>query len=175
MANIFTYGLTYRTFDFFRKLRSYKKTKRAIKDVFYSDDFKMLIKKYLNVDLDVDWLGRQYGIINPNIDIDGNFNVNNVIIEIDGNNTNTDEYVKTWLFRQLNVMGQLFNMKNLYSNITMDINHVGPDKYDNYLVVFDVDGRTDMTSAFRKMIKTLGTYLCIGAVTVGTLLFTHII
>lgn len=143
--------------------------------MFYSEDFKMLVKQYLNVELDKDWLGRLYGVINPNVDINGNLNVNNVIIEIDGNNTNTDEYVKTWLFRQLNVMGQLFNMRNLYSNITMDIEHVGPVTQDNYLIVFDIDGRQEMASSFKGLMKTIAGYITIGMITLGTLWFTHII
>ena len=175
MAKLYTYGLTYRCYDFIKNWRYYRKVRKAIKDVFYADDFKYLIKQYLNVELDKDWLGRLYGVINPNIDIDGNFNVNNVIIEIDGDRTNNNEYVKTWLYRQLNLMGQLFNMKNLYSNISMEIEHVGPITQDNYLIIFDVDGRQEMSKSFKKMMGTLVCYIGIGMITLGTLLFTHII
>ena len=175
MGKFYTHGLIYKTYDFIRNYHDYRKIRKAVKDVFYSDDFKMLIRKYLNVELDKDWLGRQYGIINPNIDIDGNFNIDNVIIEIDGDRTNSDEYVKTWLFRQLNIMGQLFNMKNLYSNITMDIKKVGPITQDNYLIVFEIAGRATMASTFKSLLKTLSVYVVTIGTVLGGLFYTHVI
>ena len=173
--NLFKHGIIYRTYDFIKSYIGYRKTRNAIKDVFYGEDFQMVIKRYLNVDLDEDWLGRLYGVINPNVDIKGNLNVNNVIIEIDGNNTNTDEYVKTWIYKQLSMMGQLFNMRNLYTNINMEIEHVGPIDQDNYLIVFDIVDRGIMASAFKKFMKTLTTYAVIGVSILGILMLTHII
>lgn len=173
--NIFKHGLIYKTYDLAKSYIAYRKTRSAVKDVFYSDDFKMVIKKYLNVELDKDWLGRLYGVINPNVDIDGNFNVDNVIIEIDGNNTNTDEYVKNWIYKQLSVMGQLFNMRNLYMNINMEIEHVGPIYYDNYLVVFEIVDRPILANAFKKWLKTITTYTVIAGTVICALFALHII
>ena len=173
--NVFKHGIIYRTYDLVKSYMGYRKTRNAIKDVFYGEDFPMVIKRYLNVDLDKDWLGRLYGVINPNVDIHGNLNVNNVIIEIDGNNTNTDEYVKTWIYKQLSMMGQLFNMRNLYTNINMEIEHVGPEDQDNYLIIFDIVDRGIMTTAFKKLMKTLTIYAVVGVSVLGILLLTHII
>ena len=175
IMNILKRGIIYRTYDLVKSYMGYRKTRNAIKDVFYGEDFPMVIKRYLNVDLDKDWLGRLYGVINPNVDIHGNLNVNNVIIEIDGNNTNTDEYVKTWIYKQLSMMGQLFNMRNLYANINMEIEHVGPEDQDNYLIIFDIVDRGIMATAFKKLMKTLTTYAVVGVSVLGILLLTHII
>ena len=147
---MFKWTLSYKTYDLIRNAIYHHKIKKAVKEVFYGDDFTMVVKKYLNVDLDKDWLGRLYGVINPNIDIDGNFNVSNVIIEIDGDRTNNNEYVRTWIYRQLNLMGQLFNMRNLYHNITMELEHVGPEYADNYLLIFDIASRPVLARSFRR-------------------------
>lgn len=160
-------GIVYRTYDLIRSYVEYRKIRKFIKDVLYGDDFKMVIKTYLNIDVDKDWLGRLYGVINPNIDINGNFNINNVIIEIDGDDTNTDEYVKNWLYRQLNLMGQLYKMKPLYSHVTLEFEHVGPIEYDNYLIVFDIVERIEFAASFKRFIKTFGVY----AVLAGIILF----
>ena len=56
-----------------------------ISDTLYSDEFKLVLKRYLHINIKKDWIGRLYGVINPNIDINGNFDINNVIIEIDRN------------------------------------------------------------------------------------------
>ena len=175
MSSIWKKGFIYRAHEFFVNWNDYRKVKKNIKDVFYSKEFKELVKQYLNIELEKDWIGRLYGVINPNIDINGNFDVNNVIIEIDGNNTNTDEYTKIWLYRQLNVMGQLYNMKNFYANISYDIRHVGPITQDNYLIVLEPVGLSDMITSLKKLLKTITTYLCIGGITVGMLFYYHII
>lgn len=175
MLGIFKYGIIYRTYDFVKSYIGYRKTRNAIKDVFYGDDFKNVVHRYLNVELDEDWLGRLYGVINPNVDIKGNFNVNNVVIEIDGNNTNTDEYVKNWIYKQLNLMGQLFKMKSLYSNINLEIEHIEPVEYDNYLIVFDIADRPIMANSFKKLCKTFVTYAIIAGTTLGILFAMNII
>lgn len=162
--NPLKFGIMYRTYKLVLTYAHHRKTKKLISDVFYGDDFRHVLNTYLNMDVDVDWLGRLYGVINPNVDIDGNFNASNVIIEIDGERTNTDEYVKTWLMKQLNLMGQLFKMKNLYSYITMDIDHIGPINHDNYLVVFDIVTRQEYTDAFKKFIYTLLSYAGIASI-----------
>lgn len=175
MLGIFKYGIIYRTYDFIKSYISYRKTLRNIKEVFYGDDFKNVIHTYLNVELDKDWLGRLYGVINPNIDINGNFNVNNVVIEIDGNNTNTNEYVKNWIYKQLNLMGQLFKMKSLYSNINLEIEHIEPVEYDNYLIIFDIADRPVMTNSFKNLCKTVAAYAIIAGTTLGILFAMNII
>lgn len=173
--NPFKYGILNRSYDLIRSYFIYRKTRRMIKDVFYGDDFRNVVHTYLNIELDEDWLGRLYGVINPNTDISGNFDVRNVIIEIDGNDTNTDEYVKTWLYKQLNLMGQLYHMKGLYSHVTMEIEKVGPVNSDNYLIVFDIAERESMADAFKKWLKTTCVYSVIAIITLCILFAQHII
>lgn len=132
-----------------------------ISDTLYSDAFKLVLKRYLNLDVSKDWIGRLYGIINPNIDINGNFNINNVIIEIDGNNTNNNEQVKTWAYKQLTLIGQLFKIENLYNYIDLTFKHVGPKEADNYLLVFDMVSRKEMSYMFKKMFIQLSIYAVI--------------
>ena len=55
--------------------------KKQYGNLFYNGFFSTLAKTYLHVDLKKDWIGRMYGIINPNVDIDGNFDPSTMIIE----------------------------------------------------------------------------------------------
>lgn len=128
----------------------YGKDYGHISSIFYGEGFKTMIKNYLHVDLKKDWIGRLYGIINPNIDVDGNFNVNSIIVEMDGKNTNNNEYLKTWIHKQLFLMKSLFNFDNLYTYIILDIKPVGPAIGDNYLLVFDIASRKNMTKYFKQ-------------------------
>ena len=99
--------LTYKFINMFISLYNYIHDYTYISDTLYSDEFKHVLKRYLNVDVDRDWIGRLYGVINPNIDINGKFNVNTMIIEIDGDNTNNNEQVKNWCYKQLALIFQL--------------------------------------------------------------------
>lgn len=146
-------SLIYKVIDMFESLYYYIKYYNTIKDILYGDEFKRLLKEYINVDIRKDWIGRLYGVINPNIDKDGKLDVNNTIIEIDGYNTNSNVYVKNWLYKQMYTVGTLFKLKNLYSYITMDIEHVGPLDQDNYLVIFDIASRQIFVESFKRVIK----------------------
>lgn len=162
LKTIFKLTLTGKILIFIKSLYQYTSDYNLIADAFYGDGFKQIIKKYLNIELKKDWLGRLYGIINPTIDIDGNFNINNVIIEIDGELTNNNEYVKSWLYKQLYLVQNLFNFNNFYNYIVMDLKHVGPAIGDNYLVIFDIASRQNISKSFWKMLIQAMIYFIIG-------------
>ena len=102
-----------------------------------------------------------YGVINPYIDIDGKIDFNNTIIEIDGDNTNSNEYVKTWVYRQFNLIDNLFKINKLYDYINVDIKHVGPLNADNYSSVIDVVSRKEMAYALKRVLKQTILYMII--------------
>lgn len=150
--------LTYKTLAFIEGAYTYIKDYYYISDTLYSDEFNHVIKKYLRIELSKDWIGRLYGVINPNIDINGNYDFNNTILEIDGDNTNNNDFVKHWVYKQMDLISQLFKIEKLYDYISIDFKHVGPDYADNYLVVFDVISRKYMAQTFKSMFKTLCVY-----------------
>lgn len=145
--------LIYKILAFFESIYVYAKDYNLISDTLYSDHFKFIIKQYLKCDIDKDWLGRLYGIINPNIDINGKLDVNNIVIEIDDNNTNSEEYVKNWIYRQMQLISSLFKIEKLYDYISMSVTHVGPQNHDNFLIVFDITSRKYMAYCFKRMMK----------------------
>lgn len=159
--NIFKKTLSYKIYDTFITLYYYIKTVFTIKSVFYTQEFISLLNTYLNTNIKKDWIGRLYGVVNPNIDKNGNFSINNTILEIDDENTNSDEYVKNWLYKQLYTVGSLFKLKNIYSYITLDIDHVGPLNQDNYLIVFDIAARKIFADSFKSALKHLVLYTII--------------
>lgn len=133
-------------------LRNYIKDYDYIADTFYSDAFKIVLKEYLNVDIKKDWIGRLYGVINPNINEIGQFDITKTIIEFDDENTNNNEYVKHWTYKQLTIIGQVFSIENLYHFIDLKFKHVGPIQADNYLLVFDIISRKVFANNLKKML-----------------------
>lgn len=158
LYKLLSFTLTYKLIALVKDIYYYIKDYNYISDTLYSDAFSLVLKKYLNLEVDKDWIGRLYGIINPNIDINGNFNINNMILEIDGNNTNNNEQVKNWAYKQLTLIGQLFKIENLYNYIDLTFKHVGPKEADNYLLIFDIVSRKNMVHTLRNTFIQLSIY-----------------
>lgn len=152
LYKLLSFTLTYKIVMLVKDIYYYIKDYNYISDTLYSDAFSLVLKRYLNLEVDKDWIGRLYGIINPNVDINGNFNINNMILEIDGNNTNNNEQVKNWAYKQLTLIGQLFKIENLYNYIDLTFKHVGPKEADNYLLIFDIVSRKNMVHTLRNTI-----------------------
>ena len=164
IKKILSFFLIYKIFAFIESIYIYAKDYNLISDTFYSDEFKAVLKKYLKCDMDKDWLGRLYGVINPHIDIDGKLDITGMIIEIDGQNTNDSEFVKNWIYRQMQMISTLFKIERLYNYISLSIDHVGPKTHDNYLVVFDITSRKYMSYCFKRMMKHILVYAIIAGI-----------
>ena len=163
LSKLFHITLCYKIFDFIRCTYYYIRDYEYVSESFYSDAFEMILRRYLNLNVKKDWLGRLYGIINPNLDINGKVNLSNIVVELDGNNTNSNEYVKHWIMGQMSMVQNVFNLQNsgFFDDITVDIKHVGPKNHDNFLVVFDLAARYDFADSFKKMMVQMMIYALI--------------
>lgn len=146
---IYNHSFLGRTVDLISDSIQYNKDKKLISDTFYGPAFKKVIDNYLKTDIKRDWIGRLYGVVNPNI-TDGKYDFNNVIIELDGENTNNNEYVRQWVYRQMKMIGSLFKIEKLYDYIDISFKHVGPENLDNYLVIFDIVSRQIKAESSKK-------------------------
>lgn len=153
--------LTWRLVMLVQSIYRYITDMSYISDTLYSKEFLAVLKQYLRISVKKDWIGRLYGVINPYIDIDGKIDFNNAIIEIDGDNTNSNEYVKNWVYRQFNLIDNLFKINKLYDYINVDIKHVGPLNADNYLIVIDVVSRKEMAYVLKRVLKQTILYMII--------------
>lgn len=161
---------TYRLYNFIRTSYQYHKAKKYVGETFYSKAFHNVIQKYLGVNLKEDWIGRLYGVANPNIK-NGQWDVSSMIIEIDGDNTNTDEGVKQWAFKQMQLIAELFKIEKMYDYISLEFKHVGPIELDNYLIIFDITARRNWAKACKKLF-----YNCLGiGVILGYLFYSGIL
>lgn len=163
LKKLFYHTLTYKFYNVFATLHQFLKAYDIVAESLYSPGFLTLLKRYLNKEFRKDWLGRLYAVINPNIDINGKFNFNNTIIELDDERTNNDRYVENWIYKQMGLIADMFKIHNMYTYISVGIEHVGPENADNFLVIFDMPSRIDMATAFKKFLKHLFAYLVISA------------
>lgn len=152
LKNLFYKTFIGRFFNTLISLYEYIKDYEYISDTLYSDAFKIVLKEYLNVDIKKDWIGRLYGIINPNINEKGKFDISKTIIEFDDENTNNTEYVKHWTHKQLYIIGEVFKIENLYHFIDLEFKEVDPKGFDNYLIIFDIVSRKEFIKKFKEML-----------------------
>lgn len=167
LRNLFYKTLSGKFFKTIKSLYDYIKDYEYISDTFYSEAFKLVLKEYLNVDIKKDWIGRLYGVVNPNINPEGKFDITKTIIEFDDDNTNNQEYVKHWAHKQLYIIGEVFKIENLYHFIDLEFRHVGPKEADNYLLVFDIVSRKEFT----KNLKATLIHTTIYAIIIAIVLF----
>lgn len=149
----YQHSLLGRTINMVSDYIYFKRDKKIVSDTLYGDAFKVVIRKYLKTTLKKDWIGRLYGVVNPNLDENGKYDFNSVIIEIDGDNTNNNEYVKNWVYRQMQLIASLFKIEKLYDYIDIDFKHVGPENQDNYLIIFDIVSRQSFVDSVKKFFR----------------------
>ena len=169
---LFHNTLIYKFYNCFATLVQYIKDYNIVAESLYSEAFSKVLLRYLNKDFKKDWIGRLYAIINPNIDINGKLNFNNTVIELDDQRTNNQMYVENWIYRQLDLVANVFKIHNMYSYISLGIEHVGPKSHDNFLVVFDITSRIEFTNAIKSFLKHLLVYGLVGGI---ALLIIHFI
>ena len=139
---------------------TYRRELAIVKPILYTNKFKELLYKYLKIEFRTDWLGRIYGVINP-IVVNGKLDISSAIIELDDQKTNNEDQVKHFLYKQLSIIAQLFQMENLYTYLTCDIDHVGPINHDNFLVVFDMQARQEYTKNLKYFLLHFFLYIVI--------------
>lgn len=149
---------------------SYIKDRYYIKSTLYSKELKYVLDQYLHTNIKKDWIGRLYGIINPAIDSSGEFNISNMIIELDGDNTNNHEHIRQWTYKQMKLIAHLFKIEKLYDYINIEFEHVGPENADNYLIIFDMVSRKQFAQSIKKFLKHLSIYVGLGL----TILFIYL-
>ena len=163
LKKLFSYTLLYKIYLNLVLLKEYIDDYDYVSESLYSEAFSRILEKYLNLKVKKDWIGRIYGVINPNLDINGNVNFANTIIEIDDNNTNSNEYVKNWIYKQMNMVKYVFKLdeSGFFDYIGCDIEHVGPKEHDNYLVVFYIVSQKAMLQNLKRLLKQFSIYAII--------------
>ena len=80
----------------------------------------------------MDWVGRIYTVINPNI-IDDKLDIQTQIFEYGDDGFSNKAYVEKWIMTKLNLIKDFVMANNLFDLLTYEIERL--DEYDNYLFV----------------------------------------
>lgn len=163
----FKISLLYALYSAIKWTWEYIQDRKLVLESLHSDAFKRILKSYLKMNAKIDWLGRVYGIVNPAINEKGEVDFNSMVFEIDGINTNNNTWVENWLYKQMILVENVFNLEKtgFFDMISVDIHHVGPKNADNFLVIFDIASRKKFSSKWKRVAWQTLLYLAIGLIT----------
>ena len=107
---------------------------KIIKKVYKDDDILNKLSQLFGTEFRMDWVGRIYTVINPNI-VDNKFDVNTQIFEYGENGLSNEIYVERYIMFKLNLIKDFVIANNLFDILTYRIEKI--DDYDNYLFVIE--------------------------------------
>lgn len=110
---------------------NYKYTKLLTK-IYEDEQLLTKFSQLFGTEFRIDWVGRMYTVINPNI-IDDKFDINTQIFEYGENGFSNDPYIEKWIMTKFNIVKDFIMANNLFDLLTYEIKKI--DEYDNYLFV----------------------------------------
>lgn len=105
---------------------------RLLKKI-YKDEFLLQrFSELFGTEFRLDWVGRMYTVINPNI-INDKLDINTQIFEYGNNGLTNEPYIEKYIMTRFNLVKDFIMANNLFDLLTYEIKRI--DEYDNYLFV----------------------------------------
>jgi hypothetical protein len=120
-------------YNFFKYLILNIKYSRIIKKVYNDENLIEGLSKIFKTNFKLDWIGRLYAVLNPNLDENGNYNPNSQIFEYGENGLNNEKMIEQWVMERMLVISNFIRANNLFELLTYSIKKI--DQYDNYLFI----------------------------------------
>lgn len=119
-------------YKFIKNLILNIKYTRILKRIYKDENLLNNFSQLFGTEFRLDWVGRMYTIINPNI-IDDKLDVNTQIFEYGPNGLTNEPYIEKWIMTKFNLAENFIMANNLFELLTYEIIKI--DEYDNYLFI----------------------------------------
>lgn len=119
-------------YKFIKNLILNIKYTRLLKRIYKDENLLDNFSKLFGTEFRLDWVGRMYTVINPNI-INDELDVNTQIFEYEQNGLTNKPYIEKWIMTKFNLAEKFIMANNLFELLTYEI--VKLDEYDNYLFI----------------------------------------
>lgn len=121
------------TYNFFKYLFLNIKYTKIIKKVYKDEKVLDGLSSIFKSKFKIDWIGRAYAVLNPNLDENGKYSPNTQIFEYGENGLDNTRMVEQWIMEKLSIVSNFIKVNNLFDILTYSITKL--DDYDNYLFV----------------------------------------
>lgn len=119
-------------YNFIKNLVLNIKYTRLLRKI-YKDEFLLQrFSELFGTEFRLDWVGRMYTVINPNI-INDKLDINTQIFEYGNNGLTNEPYIEKYIMTRFNLVKDFIMANNLFDLLTYEIKRI--DEYDNYLFV----------------------------------------
>lgn len=105
---------------------------KILRKIYKTEGLLEKFSQLFGVEFKIDWVGRIYTVINPNI-IDDKLDINTQIFEYTDNGLTNEPYVEKYIMTKLNIVSDFIMANNLFDLLTYELKKL--DDYDNYLFV----------------------------------------
>lgn len=119
-------------YNFFKYLFMYIRYYKILMSIYEDENLVSRLGQSLDVNFKVDWIGRLYGIFNPNIK-NGVFDVNNPIYSYNEKGLDTDVFVKDYILTKLSAITLFMEHNTLFELVGYEIKRL--DNIDNFLFI----------------------------------------
>lgn len=129
--------------NIFKNIYLHFKYNRILKRVYKDENILDNMGDLFNSKIHVDWVGRIYTVINPNLDKDKQ------IYEILDGGMDNKEFIQHWVMERFIAMDHFIKANNLFDLLVYDIKQL--DEYGNFLLVLEPITLKDCISAIKKI------------------------
>lgn len=129
--------------NIFKNIYLHFKYNRILKRVYKDENILDNMGDLFNSKIHVDWVGRIYTVINPNLDKDKQ------IYEILDGGMDNREFIQHWVMERFIAMDHFIKANNLFDLLVYDIKQL--DDYGNFLLVLEPITLKDCMSAIKKI------------------------
>lgn len=145
-------------FNFIKYLISNIRYTRLIKKVYKDEDLINKFSKLFGVEFRIDWVGRLYAVLNPNITED-KLDLTTQFFEYDENGLNNKLYLERWIMTKFNLVKDFILANNLFDLLTYTIEKI--DEYDNYLFIIKPITFDDFVKNTKRFLTIYGIFAVI--------------
>lgn len=119
-------------YKFIKNLILNIKYTKLLKQIYKDENLLQKFSQLFSTEFRLDWVGRIYTVINPNI-LKDKFDVNTQIFEYGENGFTNEPYIEKYIMTKFNLVKDFIMANNLFDLLTYEIKRI--DEYDNYLFV----------------------------------------
>lgn len=122
-------------YNFFKNLILNIRYTKIIRRVFKEEGLLEGLSQIFKTNFKVDWVGRVYAVLNPNLDESGQYSPNTQIFEYGEGGLNNERMVEQWVMERMIVISDFIRTNNLFELLTYSLKKL--DDYDNYLFILE--------------------------------------
>ena len=147
-------------YNFFKNLFLNIKYTRIIKKIYKTENILQGLSQIFGSQFKLDWIGRAYAVLNPNLDENGNYSPNRQIFEYNENGLDNTKMVEQWVMERMAVVSSFIQNNNLFEILTYSFKRL--DEYDNYLFILEPITLSDCLKWSKRFGILFGVLLIIG-------------